>query len=66
MNPKNAHGVRDWTFYETIFAQRLKALETEEKRISPSRGFHCIGKAQTRAPPFPRNLGTFVVVISRS
>jgi len=36
MNPKNAHGVSDWTLYETLFAQRRKAWEAEEKRICPS------------------------------
>ncbi|MDY6990448.1 MAG: hypothetical protein SWQ30_20595 [Thermodesulfobacteriota bacterium] len=46
MNPKNAHGVSDWTFCETLFEELLKALEAEEKRISPSRGFHYRGKAK--------------------
>jgi len=59
MNPKNAHGVSDWTSCETIFAQRLKALEAEEKRISPSRGFHGIEKAQIAALPFSGDLGPF-------
>ena len=43
----------------TISAQLLKALEAEEKRISPSRDFHCIEKPQTRALPFSKTLFTF-------
>jgi len=54
------------TFYEAvIFAQLPKAFEAEEKRISLSRDSHYIEKAQIRALPFPGDLGTFVVVISR-
>jgi len=49
----------------TISAQLLKALEAEEKRIFPFRGFHCIEKAQTKALPFPENLGTFLNFIQR-
>jgi hypothetical protein len=37
-----------------------KALEAEEKRISPSRGFNCIEKAQTSALPFSRILSTLL------
>ena len=44
----------------TIFAQLLKALEAEEKRISPSRALSCIEKAQTRVLPFSENLGTLL------
>jgi len=48
----------------TISAQLLKALEAEEKRMSPSRGFHCIEKAQTSALPFSRSLGKFFAIMS--
>jgi len=64
MNPKNAHGVSDWTFYETLFAKLLKALEAKEKRTSPSRGFRCIEKAQTRALPFSGVVCTLLAIIS--
>jgi hypothetical protein len=48
----------------TISPQLLKALEAEEKRISPSRSFNYTEKAQTRALPFSRNLSTLLAVIS--
>jgi hypothetical protein len=50
----------------TIFQQLPKALEAEEKRISPSRGVHCKEKAQTSALPFPESFGEFLSVISNS
>jgi hypothetical protein len=49
----------------TIFAELLKALEAEEKRISLSRGSHCIEKAQGRVLPFSRNLSTLSAVFSK-
>jgi len=48
----------------TISAQLLKALEAAEKRVSLSRGFNCIEKAQTRALPLFEAFGTFLTVIS--
>jgi len=63
MNPKNAHGVSDWTFCETFFAYLLKALEAEVKRIPPSRGSNCIEEAQARAMPSLGNLDRHIISI---
>jgi len=64
MNPKNAHGVSDWTFCETFFAYLQKALEADVKRISPSRGFNCIEKAKPGFFRFLGYLGMLLAVIS--